>query len=113
MPKTFGLKRPYASKIYRQNKRIGRVSLNSSGQWKRSKLGATIGNALLQEGMFFYESINQGGVLQVPMVVFPVWGMMVLGKISVPKDISTLQKEVNFQEVLAGLPRTDTTNLGL
>lgn len=67
MPRLLGLAQ--ASKVYRNEKDISNHS-NFSNKGNEVAWG-TIGNASTSEGLF-WETINAGGVLQVPMVV-SVW----------------------------------------
>ncbi len=67
MPRLLGLAQ--ASKVYRNEKDISNHS-NFSNKGNEIAWG-TIGNASTSEGLF-WETINAGGVLQVPMVV-SVW----------------------------------------
>ncbi|EZH75435.1 transketolase [Aquimarina atlantica] len=67
MPRLLGLAQ--ASKVYRNEKGISNHS-NFSSKGNEVAWG-TIGNASTSEGLF-WETINAGGVLQVPMVV-SVW----------------------------------------
>jgi len=97
MPKLLGL--AYASKLFRKNKglkNLTQFSINGNEvAW------GTIGNASTSEGMF-YEAINAGGVLQVPMVV-SVWDDEY--GISVPKEYHTTKGSIS--EVLRGFQRND------
>ncbi|MBJ7428477.1 MAG: transketolase, partial [Bacteroidia bacterium] len=92
-----------ASKYYRTH-------ANEIGQNKFSNNGnevawGTIGNASSSEGHFF-EAINAGGVLQIPMVV-SVWDDAF--GISVPAKYQTTKE--NISEILKGFQR-DTENAG-
>jgi pyruvate/2-oxoglutarate/acetoin dehydrogenase E1 component/TPP-dependent pyruvate/acetoin dehydrogenase alpha subunit len=96
MPRLLGL--AYASKLYRQLPDL-------HGMEKFSRNGneiafGTIGNASTSEGMF-YETINAGGVLQVPMLV-SVWDDGY--GISVPQEYHTTKQSIS--EALAGFQRT-------
>lgn len=96
MPRLLGL--AYASKLYRQLPEL-------HGMEKFSRNGneiafGTIGNASSSEGMFF-ETINAGGVLQVPMLV-TVWDDGY--GISVPQEYHTTKQSIS--EALAGFQRT-------
>jgi TPP-dependent pyruvate/acetoin dehydrogenase alpha subunit len=67
MPRLLGL--AYASKLFRGNKDLHQydgLSLNGN-----EVAFGTIGNASTSEGMF-YETVNAGGVLQVPMII-SIW----------------------------------------
>lgn len=98
MPRLVGL--AYASKLYRQNPALNnedyeRFSINGN-----EVAFGTIGNASTSEGMFF-EAINAGGVLQVPMLV-SVWDDEY--GISVPKEYHTTKGDIS--KILAGFQRT-------
>ncbi|HLW21284.1 MAG TPA: thiamine pyrophosphate-dependent enzyme, partial [Cyclobacteriaceae bacterium] len=67
MPKLLGL--AYASKLYKENP--GLRGVEGFSRDGNEVAWGTIGNAATAEGMF-YETINAGGVLQVPMIV-SVW----------------------------------------
>lgn len=98
MPRLVGL--AYASKLFRQNpdlKQFKNLSVNGN-----EIAFGTIGNASTSEGMFF-EAINAGGVLQVPMLV-SVWDDGY--GISVPAEYHTTKS--NISKVLEGFRRTDT-----
>jgi 2-oxoisovalerate dehydrogenase E1 component len=97
MPRLLGL--AYASHFYRINK-----DLQSSQFQKFSNKGnevafGTIGDASTSEGLF-WETINAGGVLQVPMLV-SVWDDG--HGISVPKKYQTTKESIS--EVLKGFQR--------
>lgn len=68
MPRLLGLAQ--ASKVYRNEKSVAEGYTNFSLKGNEVAWG-TIGNASTSEGLF-WETINAGGVLQVPMVV-SVW----------------------------------------
>ncbi len=95
MPRMLGL--AYASKLYRNNpalKHFEDFSINGNEvSW------GTIGNASTSEGHFF-ETINAGGVLQVPMVV-SIWDDEY--GISVPAEYHTTKSDIS--KVLAGFQR--------
>lgn len=96
MPRLLGL--AYASKLYRENRALHeyrQFSVNGN-----EIAFGTIGNASTSEGMF-YETINAGGVLQVPMLV-SVWDDAY--GISVPQEYHTTKGSIS--EVLAGFQRT-------
>lgn len=97
MPKLLGL--AYASKLFRKNK--GLKNLTQFSIDGNEVAWGTIGNASTSEGMF-YEAINAGGVLQVPMVV-SVWDDEY--GISVPKEYHTTKGSIS--EVLRGFQRND------
>ncbi|KAA9332780.1 alpha-ketoacid dehydrogenase subunit alpha/beta [Adhaeribacter soli] len=95
MPRLVGL--AYASKLYRQNpdlKGFDKFSVNGN-----EVAFGTIGNASTSEGMFF-EAINAGGVLQIPMLV-SVWDDGY--GISVPAHYQTTKGSIS--EILAGFQR--------
>lgn len=98
MPRLVGL--AYASKLFRQNPDLTQFK-NLSVNGNEIAFG-TIGNASTSEGMFF-EAINAGGVLQVPMLV-SVWDDGY--GISVPAEYHTTKS--NISKVLEGFRRTDT-----
>ena len=97
MPRLLGL--AYASKLYRNNpslKHFEDFSIDGNEvAW------GTIGNASTSEGHFF-ETINAGGVLQVPMVV-SIWDDEY--GISVPAEYHTTKSDIS--KVLAGFQRDD------
>ncbi|MEJ8803995.1 alpha-ketoacid dehydrogenase subunit alpha/beta [Pontibacter sp. H249] len=95
MPRLVGL--AYASKLYRQNPEL--QSLNQFSVNGNEVAFGTIGNASTSEGMFF-EAINAGGVLQVPMLV-SVWDDGY--GISVPAEYQTTKGSIS--EILAGFQR--------
>lgn len=98
MPRLVGL--AYASKLFRQNPDLKQYK-NLSVNGNEIAFG-TIGNASTSEGMF-YEAINAGGVLQVPMLV-SVWDDGY--GISVPAEYHTTKS--NISKVLEGFRRSDT-----
>lgn len=100
MPRLLGLAQ--ASKIYRNVKGLESFS-NFSNSGNEIAFG-TIGDASTSEGLF-WESINAGGVLQVPMVVC-VWDDG--HGISVPKKFQTTKESIS--EVLKGFQRTENQN---
>jgi pyruvate/2-oxoglutarate/acetoin dehydrogenase E1 component/TPP-dependent pyruvate/acetoin dehydrogenase alpha subunit len=97
MPKLLGL--AYASKLFKENPELndleGFTKGGSEVAW------GTIGNAATAEGMF-YETINAGGVLQVPMIV-SVWDDEY--GISVPNRYHTTKGSIS--EVLRGFQREE------
>ncbi|MEX2593123.1 MAG: thiamine pyrophosphate-dependent enzyme [Anditalea sp.] len=95
MPKLLGL--AYASKLFRENAGLKDMK-NFSIQGNEVAWG-TIGNAATAEGMFF-ETINAGGVLQVPMIV-SVWDDEY--GISVPNKFHMTKGSIS--EVLKGFKR--------
>jgi 2-oxoisovalerate dehydrogenase E1 component len=95
MPRLLGL--GWASKLYREMGELGELT-------KFSRHGdeiawGTIGNASCAEGMF-WETLNAGGVLGVPMVV-SIWDDGY--GISVPNDFQITKG--NLSELLAGFQR--------
>ncbi|WP_066831921.1 alpha-ketoacid dehydrogenase subunit alpha/beta [Rufibacter ruber] len=95
MPRLLGL--AYASKLYRQNPELHQFK-DFSIDGNEIAFG-TIGNASTSEGVFF-ETINAGGVLQVPMLV-SVWDDGY--GISVPAKYQTTKESIS--EILAGFQR--------
>ncbi len=95
MPKLLGL--AYASKLFKENPALKEMTGFSRGG--NEVAWGTIGNAATAEGMFF-ETINAGGVLQVPMVV-SVWDDGY--GISVPNEFHTTKGSIS--EVLEGFRR--------
>ncbi|WP_299754918.1 alpha-ketoacid dehydrogenase subunit alpha/beta [uncultured Pontibacter sp.] len=95
MPRLVGL--AYASKLYRQNPAL--QGMNNFSMNGNEVAFGTIGNASTSEGMFF-EAINAGGVLQVPMLV-SVWDDAY--GISVPAEYQTTKGSIS--EILAGFQR--------
>ncbi len=100
MPRLLGLAQ--ASKIYRNLKNINSDKFSINGN---EVAWGTIGNASTSEGMFF-ETINAGGVLQVPMVI-SIWDDNY--GISVPQEYHTTKEDISM--VLEGFQR-DEENLG-
>ncbi|MEP3210133.1 MAG: thiamine pyrophosphate-dependent enzyme [Maribacter sp.] len=100
MPRLLGLAQ--ASKMYRNLKDIDATKFSVNGNeiaW------GTIGNASTSEGLFF-ETINAGGVLQVPMVI-SIWDDDY--GISVPQEYHTTKEDIS--EALKGFQR-DESNKG-
>ncbi|MFB9864939.1 alpha-ketoacid dehydrogenase subunit alpha/beta [Rufibacter immobilis] len=95
MPRLVGL--AYASKLYRENPELHQFT-DFSINGNEIAFG-TIGNASTSEGVFF-EAINAGGVLQVPMLV-SVWDDGY--GISVPAQYQTTKSSIS--EILAGFQR--------
>ena len=87
-----------ASKYYRANKDL--IGENNFSENGNEVAWGTIGNASSSEGHFF-EAINAGGVLQIPMVV-SVWDDQF--GISVPAKYQTTKESIS--EILAGFQRT-------
>ena len=94
MPRLLGLAQ--ASKIYRNVNGIDSTNFSDNGN---EVAWGTIGNASTSEGLFF-ETINAGGVLQVPMVI-SVWdddyGISVHARHQTSKE--------NISEILKGFQR--------
>ncbi|WP_103665578.1 alpha-ketoacid dehydrogenase subunit alpha/beta [Gracilimonas amylolytica] len=90
-----------ASKVYRNEKALkGKEWKKFSSKGNEIAFG-TIGDASTSEGVF-WETINAGGVLQVPMVV-SVWDDGY--GISVSKKYQTTKESIS--EILSGFQRTD------
>lgn len=100
MPRLLGL--AYASKLYRQNKELAYLS-NFSVNGNEVAFG-TIGNGATSEGLFF-EALNAGGVLQVPMAI-SIWDDAYA--ISVPAKLQTTKEDIS--ELLKGFQRDEDTN---
>ena len=96
MPRLLGLAQ--ASKMYRNLKDIDASKFSVNGN---EVAWGTIGNASTSEGLFF-ETINAGGVLQVPMVV-SIWDDEY--GISVPKEYHTTKEDIS--EALKGFQRDE------
>lgn len=96
MPRLLGL--AYASKLYRSHTFQGEIF---SREGNEVAFG-TIGDASTSEGMFF-ETINAGGVLQVPLSI-SIWDDGY--GISVPAAYHTTKQSISA--LLAGFQRTDT-----
>jgi pyruvate/2-oxoglutarate/acetoin dehydrogenase E1 component/TPP-dependent pyruvate/acetoin dehydrogenase alpha subunit len=102
MPRLVGL--GYASKLYREVE-----ELQSMTQFSRNGdeiAWGTIGNASCAEGMF-WESINAGGVLQIPMLV-SIWDDNY--GISVPNDFQMTKGHIS--ELLKGFQRDPKQKAG-
>jgi len=97
MPKLLGL--AYASKLYKEN--LGLKGIEDFSREGNEVAWGTIGNAATAEGMF-YETINAGGVLQVPMIV-SVWDDEY--GISVPNKYHTTKGSIS--KVLKGFKREE------
>lgn len=100
MPRLLGLAQ--ASKIYRKVKGLEKFAKFSD---KGNEVSwGTIGNASTSEGVFF-EAVNAGGVLQVPMII-NVWddeyGISVYAKHQTTKE--------SISEVLKGFQKEKDTN---
>ncbi len=99
MPRLLGL--AFASKLYRHNPNLqGKEFEIFSNEGNEVAFG-TIGDASTSEGVF-WETINAGGVLQVPMVI-SVWDDGY--GISVPKKYQTTKEDIS--EVLKGFQRDE------
>ena len=99
MPRLVGLAQ--ASKIYKNIK----VSNSEKFTDKGNEIAwGTIGDAATSEGLFF-ESINAGGVMQVPMIV-SIWDDNY--GISVPVEYQTTKGDIS--EVLKGFKREKNSN---
>ena len=96
MPRLLGLAQ--ASKIYRKVKGIDTANFSEKGN---EVAWGTIGNASTSEGHFF-ETLNAGGVLQVPMVI-SVWDDNY--GISVPAEFHTTKSDIS--EILKGFQRDE------
>lgn len=101
MPRLLGL--AYASKLYRQNQNLKKYN-NFSENGNEIAFG-TIGDASTSEGIF-WEVINAGGVLQVPMLI-SIWDDQY--GISVPAKYQTTKE--NLSAILDGF-KTDENGLG-
>jgi 2-oxoisovalerate dehydrogenase E1 component len=97
MPRLLGL--AYASRLYRNNP--GLKHLTTFSRNGDEIAFGTIGNASTSEGLFF-ETINAGGVLQVPMLV-AVWDDEY--GISVPASYQTTKGDIS--KILSGFQRTE------
>ncbi|MGB5273581.1 MAG: thiamine pyrophosphate-dependent enzyme, partial [Flavobacteriaceae bacterium] len=96
MPRLLGLAQ--ASKLYRNLKELKADKFSVNGN---EVAWGTIGNASTSEGMFL-ETINAGGVLQVPMVI-SIWDDGY--GISVPAKYHTTKEDIS--EVLSGFQRDE------
>ncbi len=96
MPRLLGLAQ--ASKVYRHLTDINASRFSNGGN---EVAWGTIGNASTSEGLFF-ETINAGGVLQVPMVV-SVWDDGY--GISVPAKYQTTKEDIS--KLLSGFQRDE------
>ncbi len=101
MPRLLGL--AYASKLYRENKDL-QDSEDFSVNGNEIAFG-TIGNASTSEGGF-WEVVNAGGVLQVPMLI-SIWDDEY--GISVPASYQTTKE--NLSSILSGF-QTDADGKG-
>ena len=98
MPRLLGLAQ--ASKIYRHVEGINAKKFSNNGN---EVAWGTIGNASTSEGLFF-ETVNAGGVLQVPMVI-SIWDDEY--GISVPAKYQTTKE--NISEILKGFQREENS----
>jgi len=94
----------YASKLYRENKELHSMTAFTN---KGNEVAfGTIGNASCAEGMFF-ESLNAGAVLMIPMAV-SIWddgyGISVPSKYQIAKE--------NISEVVKGFEYDEETGQG-
>ncbi len=96
MPRLLGLAQ--ASKVYREEKGMDSAKFSDAGN---EVAWGTIGNASTSEGMF-WETINAGGVLQVPMVV-SIWDDEY--GISVPAKHHTTKEDIS--KILSGFQRDE------
>jgi pyruvate/2-oxoglutarate/acetoin dehydrogenase E1 component/TPP-dependent pyruvate/acetoin dehydrogenase alpha subunit len=87
-----------ASKVYRKESKMDSSKFSDGGN---EVAWGTIGNASTSEGMF-WETINAGGVLQVPMVV-SVWDDEY--GISVPAKHHTTKEDIS--KILSGFQRDE------
>ncbi len=97
MPRLLGLAQ--ASKMYRNLKNVDASKFSKNGN---EVAWGTIGNASTSEGMFL-ETVNAGGVLQVPMVI-SIWDDDY--GISVPPEYHSTKEDIS--EMLSGFQRTET-----
>ena len=96
MPRLLGLAQ--ASKVYRNLPQLDATKFSNNGN---EVAWGTIGNASTSEGLFF-ETINAGGVLQVPMVI-SIWDDEY--GISVPAKYHTTKEDIS--KMLSGLQRDE------
>ena len=99
MPRLLGLAQ--ASKIYRSLPNIDATKFSNNGN---EVAWGTIGNGSTSEGMFL-ETVNAGGVLQVPMVI-SIWDDEY--GISVPAKYHTTTEDIS--KMLSGFKRGETHN---
>jgi 2-oxoisovalerate dehydrogenase E1 component len=102
MPRLLGL--ALASKFYRNNPGLHADDFKKFSVKGNEVAFGTIGDASTSEGMF-WETINAGGVLQVPMIV-SVWDDG--HGISVPKKYQTTKEDIS--EILKGFQRDEKKN---
>src|SRR2546426_5938862 len=98
MPRAIGL--AWASRLYRESPAARTVSRGFSRNGEEVCF-ATIGNAGTTEGVF-WESLNAGGVLQIPLVI-SVWDDGY--GISVPNELQTTKGSISA--LLQGFQRSD------
>ena len=98
MPRAIGL--AWASKLYRESAAARAVAPGFSRNGEEVCF-ATIGNAGTSEGVF-WESLNAGGVLQIPLVI-SVWDDGY--GISVPNELQTTKGSISA--LLEGFQRSD------
>src|SRR3989442_885054 len=98
MPRAIGL--AWASRLYRESPAARAVSRGFSRNGEEVCF-ATIGNAGTTEGVF-WESLNAGGVLQIPLVI-SVWDDGY--GISVPNELQTTKGSISA--LLQGFQRSD------
>ena len=103
MPRLLGL--AFASKLYRELEELKEMTANFSRRGDEIAWG-TIGNASCAEGMF-WETLNAGGVLGVPMIV-SIWDDGY--GISVPNEFQITKG--NLSELLKGFQREPKTKQG-
>jgi len=99
MPRLLGLAQ--ASKMYRHLKDLNSNNFSNNGN---EVAWGTIGNASTSEGMFL-ETVNAGGVLQVPMVI-SIWDDDY--GISVPAEYHATKEDIS--KMLSGFKRNEAEN---
>lgn len=102
MPRLLGL--ALASHMYRNNPQLQEGEFAKFSRKGNEVAFGTIGDASTSEGLF-WETINAGGVLQVPMLV-SVWDDG--HGISVPKKYQTTKESIS--EILKGFQRDEQGN---
>lgn len=102
MPRLLGL--AYASYFYRNNALLKSEKFSKFSNNGNEVAFGTIGDASTSEGLF-WEAINAGGVLQIPMVI-SVWDDG--HGISVPKKYQTTKESIS--EILKGFQRDSNGN---
>jgi len=103
MPRLLGL--ALASKVYRNSPQMQKEEFKNFSNGGNEVAFGTIGDASTSEGMF-WEAINGGGVMQVPMLI-SVWDDG--HGISVPKKYQTTKEDIS--EILKGF-QLDANNKG-